>query len=331
MAKLECISMAQKHSTISEGEALDGFLDELQQAREVKEISGWDSGFVNLNGALDGILPGLYLLIGPPGGGKTSFAKQLLDQVALRNDTVGLFFSFSESKKKLRIKTLARLSGIESREIRRGSAYLLHWYGTPRLAGQQAEQLSPSWEKVKRCAEEARAWLDSIFLLECGPRTTVEELEKQTREIVQTKNKENPFIVIDDCQRLLLGNQSLQVRLPLLTEQLAGLARNMNAALLAIWPDLSEDGRTAPQAWAERALGADVIMVLEQNPERANELSESAQPMNLHVVKNRAGERGTIAFDFRPAFARFTESHDTEGGDPSGAVKAQAPVPSGSS
>ena len=44
----------------------------------------------------------------------------------------GIFFSFAERKKELRIKTLARLSGIENKEIRRGSAYLLHWYGMPK-------------------------------------------------------------------------------------------------------------------------------------------------------------------------------------------------------
>ena len=43
----------------------------------------------------------------------------------------GIFFSFAETKKELRIKTLARLSGLDNREIRRGSAYLLHWYGVP--------------------------------------------------------------------------------------------------------------------------------------------------------------------------------------------------------
>lgn len=208
----------------------------------------------------------------------------------------------------LRIKTLARLSGIESREIRRGSAYLLHWYGTPRLSGQEAEQLSPSWEKVRRCAEDARAWLDSIFLLECAQPVTAQNLEAQACEILRTTNKQNLVIVIDDCQRLAPGEQSLQLHLPLLSEQLAALASNMNAALLAVWPDLGEHGRNPPQAWAERALGADVVMVLEEEPERPDKLSESARPMNLYVVKNRAGERGKIAFEFQPAFAKFTEA-----------------------
>ena len=85
------------------------------------------TGFSHLSRILDGILPGLYLLIGPPGVGKTSFAKQLLDQVAKHNTVPGVFFTFAERKKELRIKTLARLSGLENREIRRGGAYLLHW------------------------------------------------------------------------------------------------------------------------------------------------------------------------------------------------------------
>src|SRR2546425_180364 len=82
--------------------------------------------------SMAGYLPGLYLLIGPPACGKTSLAKQLLDQVALDNNVPGVFFTLAETSKELRIKTLSRLSGLESREIRRGSAYLLHWYGVPK-------------------------------------------------------------------------------------------------------------------------------------------------------------------------------------------------------
>jgi len=69
-------------------------------------------------------------------------SETLLDQIAMRNSVPGIFFSFTESKKELRIKTLSRLSGIESREIRRGSAYLLHWYGVPKRTA-DAEELPP--------------------------------------------------------------------------------------------------------------------------------------------------------------------------------------------
>ena len=300
--------MADETRLISEGAALDEFLDELQREQQVKEIAGWDTAFANLNRALDGILPGLYLLIGPPACGKTSFAKQLLDQVAMRNDAIGIFFSFAESKNELRIKTLARLSGIENREIRRGSAYLLHWYGVPRLRGNETEQLSPSWERVRRAAEDARTWLNSIFLLECGAGTTTAALEAHVREARATMNKQKIIAVIDDCQRLGAGAQPLQARLPLVTERLQSLAKNMNAALLAVWPDLRENGEIAPQTWAERALGTDVVMVIEEDPERTKKLTVPNQALTLNIVKNRGGERGKLAFDFLPAFSRFVEA-----------------------
>jgi len=150
--------MAEKQALQSEGAQLAEVLNELEAEHAVKEISGWESGFANLSRALDGLLPGLYLLIGPPACGKTSLAKQLLDQAAMNNSVPGIFFSFAERKKELRIKTLARLSGVENREIRRGSAYLLHWYGVPRLGNVDAGQLPPSWEKLRRSAEEARSW-----------------------------------------------------------------------------------------------------------------------------------------------------------------------------
>jgi len=197
---------------------------------------------------------------------------------------------------------------MENREIRRGSAYLLHWYGVPRLAGAETEQLSPSWERVRRAAENARSWLDSIFLLECGEGMTPAALEAQIRDISATMNKRTTIVVLDDCQRLGAGDQPFPARLPLVAEQLQLLARKMNAALLAAWPDLRENGEVAPQAWAERALGADVVMVMEQDPERTKKLTEPGQAMNIHIVKNRGGERGKLSFDFQPAFSRFAEA-----------------------
>ena len=78
--------MAKEPIIESEGAALDAVLGELQSEHAVKEISGWETGFVNLSRALDGMRPGLYLFIGPPASGKTAFAKQLLDQTAMRGN-----------------------------------------------------------------------------------------------------------------------------------------------------------------------------------------------------------------------------------------------------
>ncbi len=300
--------MADKQQLKSEGEQLEEILDELQRDHAVKEIAGWESGFANLSRALDGIRPGLHLLIGPPGVGKTSFARQLLDQIATQNNAAGVFFSFTESKNELRIKTLARLSNMDSREIRRGSAYLLHWYGVPRLRGTDAGELSPSWEKLKLAAEQARSWLDSIYLVECSANTAVAPIAAQIDEIKSITSREWLMVVIDDCQRLGDMNQSFDARLPIVVEQLQSLAMNFELPLLAIWPDLGGEAKTAPPAWAERVASADVIMVMEKDLARSEQLTEPNHAITLHIVKNRGGETGKLALDFYPAFAKFAET-----------------------
>ena len=46
---------------------------------------------------------------------------------------------------------------------------------------------------------------------------------------------------------------------------------------------------------------------MEEDLERTKKLTEPNRAVQLHIVKNRGGEKGTIAFDFFPAFSRFTE------------------------
>jgi len=299
--------MSDKHQLRSEGEELQGLLDDLQRDHAIREVSGWDTGFANLNRALDGILPGLYLLIGPPACGKTSFAKQVTDQVVMQNSLPGIFFSFAESKKELRIKTLSCLSGVENRELRRGSAYLLHWYGVPKRTI-TAEELPPSWEKVKNAAENAHRWLDLLYLIECRRDMNIRQIEEQIQEVCRVKSSDRMMIVIDDSQRLGSGDQSRADRLADIAEQLQSIAVNRNMPVLAVWPELMEEAKRSSYVWADRAQSADVILVMETDLERTKKLTEPNQAITLHIVKNRGGEKGKLAFDFFPAFSKFVEA-----------------------
>ena len=285
---------------------MESFLAELESAGEVREIAGLESGFPNLSRALNGIRPGLYLLIGPPSSGKTAFARQLCDQVAARNLLPALFFSFTESKTDLRVRTLARLSGVEGDEILRGGGFLLHRYGVPKKRGYSPEQMPPSWEKVKEVAEEAKGWLDLVYLSELIGKADVKEIEKRIRALQQAKACERVMVVVDDSQRLGPSDLALDSRLPFVTERLQGLAADLKLPLLATWPDLTREG--PPQEWAERVVGADVILVMEEDVERTKRLTEPNRAIDLHIVKNRGGERGKLSFDFMPAFSRFAEA-----------------------
>jgi hypothetical protein len=305
MDKLNRRSMAEKILPQSEGAELDALLDELQREHAVKEISGWETGFPNLSRALDGIHPGLHLLIGPPACGKTSLAKQLVDQVAMHNSVSGIFFTFAERKKDLAIKTLARLSEIENREIRRGSSYLLHWYGVPKAHHADSSALAPSWEKIRKVAQEAKPWLDLVYVVECSRGTDIAQIKAHIGEVITSNHADRVIAVIDDSQRLGAIDEPLNYRLPILTEQFQEMAVNLNIPILAVWPDLRDDPGRLPQIWCEKVSSADVILVLETEAE-PKKVSETNR-VTLHVVKNRGGEKGKVVFDFLPAFAKFVE------------------------
>src|SRR5262245_27877570 len=299
--------MVKKIPLQSEAEQLESFLAELQKEQQIKEVAGWETGFFHFSRALDGILPGLYLLIGPPACGKTSFAIQLLDQVARHNLVPGVFFSFAEGKKELRIKTLARLSGIENKEIRRGSAYLLHWYGVPKTQHTEFDHLPPGWDKLKKSAEEAKTWLDLIYLIECDRDVNLRRIEDQIREVQSIKGTTRVMVVIDDCQRLGNIEQKLTERVAPIVDDLQSAAVSLQIPILAVCPDLREDHSSLPQMWSDRAPSADVILVMEIDLERTKRLVEPNQALTLHIIKNRGGEKGKLAFEFVPAFSKFVE------------------------
>jgi replicative DNA helicase len=300
-------TMAKASPPQSEGALLDNVLSELARKHGAREISGWETGFTNLNRALDGIRPGLYFLVGAPGIGKTSFARQMLDQVVLQNHVPGIFFSFAETREELRIRTLARLSGLDQREIRRGSAYLLHWYGVPRLACGESDDLPPSWDKLKRVAEEAKTWLDWIYLFESEDNSTVDEIEAQLTALRAHTQSQQMMIVIDDCQRLGRADQPMETRLQIIAEQLQQSAHKFNLPVLATWPDLGTGSGALAQRWGEKLASPDVVLVMERDSTRSHAIDELRQAITLHVVQNRGGEKGCLAYDFVAAFAAFTE------------------------
>jgi hypothetical protein len=61
------------------------------------------------------------------------------------------------------------------------------------------------------------------------------------------------------------------------------------------------------QRWGEKLASPDVVLVMERDSTRSHAIDELRQAITLHVVKNRGGEKGCLAYDFVAAFAAFTE------------------------
>jgi replicative DNA helicase len=298
--------MSETQALLSEADEVDSLLRELESKTEIREIAGWESGFPSLSRSLNGILPGLHLIIAPPSCGKTTLAKQLGDQIAEHNHIPAVFFSFGEAKKQLRVRTLARLSGLENRAILRGSAFLLHWYGAPKSRMDDLERLPPSWERLRQATENARDWLDLVYLFECDGKTGLKEIAEGIDRIKEIRRSSQILAVIDDSQRLGLSEVSIDERLPAIAEQLQGMAVDLQAPVIATWPDMKK--QASPSEWVEKVSSAEVVLFMENDPERTKKLTQPNRAINLHVVKNRGGEKEILPFDFFPAFSKFIEA-----------------------
>ena len=177
----------------------------------------------------------------------------------------------------------------------------------PKAQHTELERLPPSWDKLKKAAEEAKTWLDLIYLIECGRDIDLRRIEDQIREVESIKGTDRVMVVIDDCQRLGSIEQKLTDRVALVVDELQRAAVSLQIPILAVCPDLREDRSSLPQMWSDRAPSADVILVMEIDLERTKKLIEPNRALTLHIIKNRGGEKGTLAFEFVPAFSKFTE------------------------
>lgn len=302
--------MDYKKLPCSEKEELASFLAGLEASPRIRTTDGLDSGFPGLTEALNGFSPGLYFLIGAPSSGKTTLVKQLCDQVVLGNGVPVLFFSLAENKKTLRLRTLARLSGLESREIVRGSAFVFHRYGVAKATNSDPDLLPPGWEKLRLAAEQAKDWLDLVFLFDRQEAAGAEAIREQAKRIGDIKGAERMMIFVDDSQRLALPSLPCDDRLPLVAEQLQSIALELNAPVLATWPDLRRGEslhRPLSWEWGERIAGAEAVLVLETDTERTKKLTPPSRGIALRVVTNRSGEKGAVYFEFQAAASRFIE------------------------
>lgn len=93
----------------SEGEDWPAYFAALEARQSPgRDFLGLNTGFDHLNNVANGLTEGLFILGAAPSTGKTTFAKQLTDQVAERNPTAAcLFVSLEQSREELRVKTLS--------------------------------------------------------------------------------------------------------------------------------------------------------------------------------------------------------------------------------
>ena len=295
----------------SEGEDWPAYMTALEAAQDpAHDFLGLDTGFSHLNNVANGLMAGLFVLGAAPSTGKTTFAKQLADQVVdLNPDAACLFVSLEQSREELRVKTLSRLSGVENRDILRG----------------RLDRALTGWKAVKEAALGYHgAVAGRFFILEGDKTTTPDRIRLAALQVKRATQAARLLVVVDYLQIVPTEEQyrDPRNRVDAVVSDLRRLARDLDAAVVAV----SSVGRLyyanpTLAAFKESGgveYGADLGAVMTRKADDPKGQStfkgitgRQWKRVSLDIVKNRNGERSRIDFDFFPQVSTFVEKGKT--------------------
>ena len=291
----------------SEGEDWPAYLAALEAQQDpAHSFLGLDTGFDHLNYVANGLMPNLFVLGASPSTGKTTFVKQLADQVVEANpDAACLFVSLEQSREELRVKTLSRLSGVENRDILRG----------------RLDRSSIGWKAVKEAAQGYHgAVAGRFFILEGDKTTTPDRIRLAALQVKRATQAARLLVVVDYLQIVPTEEQHRDPRnrVDAVVSDLRRIARDLDAAVVAVSSvGRSQYGRPTIAAFKESGgieYGGDLAGVMWREPDdpKGTETFKSVagrqrKRVKLDIVKNRNGEKSRIEFDFFPQVSAFVE------------------------
>lgn len=279
-----------------EAKAAEGFLDILNARRlDGRRWLGLDCGFEHLNEVLNGLTEGVFILAGAPSCGKTTLAKQIADYVAEVEKIPVLFFSFEQSAEELRIKSLARISSVDSRRI---------WKG---------RSVEAEWNKVEKADEDYRRGPGPyLTIIEVSRKDTVEAIRAASLKAKRKAGDKPVLLVLDYLQIIPSGKDApdaLREKIDWNLSEIRRLSRDINSPVLVISSENRETyrGNNKPTLAAMKESGgieysADAVICLWRDKDESKRLTkkhdQKTDRIEARVLKNRNGELANVKLDF---------------------------------
>lgn len=291
------IREVQMGQMVSVPSLFDDMLSELEKRHKaVKEKGqlavGLQTGIPKLDHLLGGLQEGIHLMAAEPGQGKTTFALQLARTVA-KNDYPAIFVSFEESLDRLTLKCLCSAGQLNIKRYSEG-------WGSP-------EELQPVIQKHG-------PQMKQLYFIQGTKNLSVSQLKAKALQLMQKSGKDKCLIVVDYLQRWAAfqrenGFTDFRHTVRELVGELRELALRLKSPVLVI-SSQNRMGQGTSRLSSLKESGdleydADSAMFLTKSEDRIG--SGSVRMVDLHLEKNRYGDKGRVDLVFRPEFGLFRE------------------------
>lgn len=255
-------------------------------------ITGLNTGFDELNRRTGGFHGGeLILIAGRPGMGKSSFAVNIAEHVAINDKNTVAIFNLEMPKEQIVNRILCSQAMVNSIKIRTGD-----------MDGEDWEKIGDVVNKVA----SAPIYIDDTASI------TVSQIRAKCRRLKQTKNL--ALVVIDYLQLMHSGKRtdSRQQEISEISRSLKILSKELNVPVIALSQlSRASEGRSdkRPMLSDLRESGAieqdaDMVMFLYRD-DYYNKETEDKNLAECIIAKHRSGETGMFKLGWRGEYTKF--------------------------
>ncbi len=278
-------------------------INELHDREHMDDVTGIATGFSTLDKMTSGLQKGdLVIVAGRPSMGKTSFAMNIAEHIAIEEGLPVAVFSMEMGAEQLGLRVLGSVGRINQNHLRTG-----------KLTDQDWEHLTVAIEKTR----------DTQLFIDETPALSALELRSRARRLHRTCGGLG-LIMVDYIQLMSAPNnmENRQSQISEISRGLKSLARELDCPVIA----LSQLSRAVEQRPDKRPMmsdiresgaieqDADIIMFvyreeyyLQKDGESVNQqkLEEARGKADIIIGKHRNGPTGVVKLAFHGEFTRF--------------------------
>ncbi|MEN6630771.1 MAG: replicative DNA helicase [Sulfuricella sp.] len=253
-------------------------------------ITGLSTGFTDLDDKTCGLNPGdLVIVAGRPSMGKTAFALNVAEHVAVNDGKPVLVFSMEMAKNQLSERSIASIGRVSMNALRSG------------------QMTDDDWGRMTFAIGKL---FNAPLLIEDAPALTVTQMRARAR---RTAKKHGISLIVIDYIQLARGEgQSREQEVSSISRGLKALAKEFNCPVIA----LSQLNRKVDDRPNKRPLMSDLrdsgaieqdadLILMMYRDEYYHPDTPDKGIAEIIVAKQRMGETGIIPVLFRGEFSRF--------------------------